>query len=155
MQKKTSNQSKIQQLRNKRIKLEIVNGKISLRAKKIAPIYELYERGYLNISQFSAGVTLYQCFVDGWGENNSYEIKEIVDGGKKNNEITTRQIQAQEKFNLGKKALVKLKKWEIVNQVVINEIPPTRRGMGGHEIKMMMFHLRVALKELARVYGFI
>lgn len=139
---------------NKRICAEEINGKISLRVKTVSPIHTMHERGQLTISQFSAGKKLYNCWIAGWGQNGSCEIHERVDGGGKDREYTTKQLHAMREFERGKEAMIKLKTWDIVNRVVVNEISPTNKRTGETERKRVMFWLRKGLDDLARIYGF-
>lgn len=139
-------------LKRKGIRAKIVNGKITFRRSDISPIDTMYNRGYLSIAQLSAGQELYRCYVEGFGEKNSYEPKERVDGGGKEKEVTTRQIHAMKKFEQGRKAAGK--NWPIIDKVVINEIPMSCRGMNGHRISQLRYQLRRALDDIAKSYGF-
>ena len=129
-----------------------VNGKISIRAKNISPIHTMHERAILNVAQYSAGTALFNYWREGWCGYSSAEIKERVDGCVEK-EITTRQIHAQKQFEKARKAVKR--NWHLLEQVVINEIPLTKRGMGGHERKQLIYHFRRALNDVARCYGFL
>lgn len=141
-------------LKRKGIKIKIVQNKLILRAVNIPPIETMYERGSVTIAQLSAANELYRCWVLGWGERGSCEIRERVDGGSKAPEMTTKQVHAIKEFERGKKAMIKLNTWDIINQVVINEIFPTKKGMGETERRKIMFWLRQGLDELAKCYAF-
>lgn len=139
-------------LKRKGIIPKIIEGKLVLRRSDVSPIDNMYNRGFLSVAQFSAGQELYRCYVDGWGESNSYEVKERVDGGGKEKEITTSRIHAQQKFEKGKKAAGR--QWDLIDRVVINEIPMSCRGMNGHRISQLRYQLRNTLDDIARCYGF-
>ncbi len=141
-------------LRRKGLKITLVEGQPKARIKNISPVNTMYERGYLTVAQFSAANKLYNCWVSGWGEQGSCEVRERVDGGGGCPEITAMQIHAMKEFERGKKALIKLKQWDVINQVVINEIPATNKNTNGYRKQQLMYHLRRGLDELARVYGF-
>ena len=141
-------------LRRKGLMITTVDGQPKARVKNVSPVHTLYERESITLAQFSAAKKLYDCWILGWGENGSCEIRERVDGGGKSVEITTGQIHAMKEFERGRKALIKLKQWDVIDQVVINEIPLTNKNTNGYRKQQMMYHLRRGLDELARVYGF-
>lgn len=140
-------------LNHRGIKITIVDGQPRARINTVSPVHTMYERGVLNIGQFSAAKEFYRHWVTGWGMSNDYSIKERVDGGAKNRELTTKQIHSMREFERGKKAMIKLGTWDVMNKVVIDEIAATKKGMGCTERKKIMFWLRKGLDDLARVYG--
>lgn len=140
-------------LKRKGLNITIVDGQPRARINKVSPIHTMYERNNLTIAQFSAGIELYKNWVNGWGEYHNCEVRERVDGGGKEVELTTKQIHAMREYAKGKKAAGK--EWDIINQVVINEIPLTKRGMGGSERQRLMYQFRRALDNIAKSYGFI
>lgn len=143
-------------LRRKGIKVKIENGKISFQAKKVSPIHTMYERAILNVSQYSAGKALYQHWRDGchgWLGYASCQIRERVDGcGFKEREITTKHVHAQKEFLRAKKSAKK--DWDLIDRVVINELPLTRKGMGGQERAKLIYCFRRGLNDIAKCYGF-
>ena len=139
-------------LKHKGFKITLIEGQPRARVNKVSPIHTMYERDNLTVAQFSAGTELYRYWVTGWGEHGSCEIRERVDGGGKEVELTIKQIHAMREYAKGKKAAGK--HWDIINQVIINEIPLTKRGMGGSERARLIWHFRRTLDDIARVYGF-
>lgn len=139
-------------LKRKGIKITLFEGQPRARVNKVSPIDTMYERSILTLAQFSAAKKLYNCWVLGWGERGSYEIREKVSGGGKDREITTSQLHAMREYKRGRSAANTL--WEVVNQVVINEIPATHKTMGGYRKKQIIYQLKRALDDIARVYGF-
>ena len=139
-------------LKRKGLKITLIEGQPKARVNKVSPVHTMYERDILTIAQFSAAKKLYDCWILGWGEKGSCEIRERVDGGSKAPEITTRQIHAMKEYEKGKK--VSGKGWGLINQVVINEIPLTKRGMGGQERARLIYQFRYTLNDIARHYGF-
>ena len=140
-------------LKHKSLKITIVDGQPRARVKNVSPIDTMYNRGQLNIAQYSAGTTLYASYVKGWGNNNSYEIRERVDSGSRVPEMTTSQIYAMNQYATGIKAAgIEVK---LVNSVVIQEIPLTKRGMSGHAIKQLKKRFSNTLNDIAKAYGYI
>lgn len=139
-------------LRRKGIKAQIVDGKIKFRKRDISPIQTMYDREYLTIAQFSGAQELYRCFVDGFGENSSCEIHERVDGGGKEREMTTKQVNAIQKYRRGVKAAAK--EWHLINDVVINEKSATNKNTNGYRKQQILYRLRRTLDNIAREYGF-
>lgn len=139
-------------LKHKSLKITLVGGQPKARISNIAPIHTMYERGSLTIAQFSAGKKLYECFVVGWGEKGSYEIRERVDGGGKELELTERQLHCMKEYQRGIKAAGKEKK--LIDRVVIQEISMTSRKTPTQERVRLRYRLRWALDNIARAYGF-
>ena len=144
----------VELLRHKGHVITLIEGQPRARVNKVSPIHTMYERDCLTLAQFSAGKKLYDCWIIGWGQGGGCEVKERVDGGGKEREITTSQLHAMKEFERGKKAMLKMKLWNIINKVVINETSPTQKGTGGAERRRVMFWLRSGLDGLAREYGF-
>lgn len=141
-------------LKQKGLKIFLIDGQHRARRSNISPVDTMYNRGYLTIAQLSGAQELYRHWITAWGENGSCAVVERVDGGGKEREMTTRQIHSIREFKRGKDAMKKLKTWEIIDKVVINEISPTTKGTGESERKRTMFWLRMGLDNLAKVYGF-
>ncbi len=140
-------------LKHKSLEITIVEGQPRARVKNVSPIDTMYNRGQLDIAQYSAGTTLYASYVKGWGQNNSYEIRERVDGGSRAPEMTTSQIHAMNQYATGIKAAgVEVK---LINSVVLQENPLTKRGMNGHTIKQLKKRFSNTLSDIARAYGYI
>ncbi len=139
-------------LKRKSLKIILLDGQPKARVNNVSPVHTMYERENLTIAQFSAAKKLYDCYVIGWGEKGSCEIRERVDGGSKQNELTTSQLHAMQEYEKGKRAAGK--GWGLINQVVINEIPLTKRGMGGQERARLIYQFRYTLNDIARHYGF-
>lgn len=139
-------------LKRKGLKITIVEGQPRARIKHVAPIYTMYERSLITLAQFSAGKKLYECYVTAWGSKSNYEVRERVDGGGKEPEITTRQIHCMKELNRGMKAAGRDK--DLIESVCIDEIPLTRRGMGEHTRKRLIYEFRRGLTRVAEKYGF-
>ena len=139
-------------LKRKSIKIILMEGQPKARVNNVSPVHTMYERDNLTIAQFSAAKKLYDCWILGWGEKGSCEVRERVDGGSKTSEMTTSQLHAMQEYERGKKASGK--NWPLINQVVINEIPLTKRGMGGQERAKLIYQFRRTLDNIARHYGF-
>ena len=139
-------------LKRKGLKITLIEGQPKARVNQVSPVHTMYERDSLTIAQFSAAKKLYDCWVLGWGEKGSCEKRERVDGGSKTSEMTTSQIHAMREYEKGKKSSGK--GWSLINQVVINEIPLTKRGMGGQERARLIYQFRYTLNDIARTYGF-
>ncbi len=139
-------------LKRKGLKITLIEGQPKARVNQVSPVHTMHERDILTIAQFSAAKKLYDCWILGWGEKGSCEIRERVDGGSKAPEMTTSQIHAIREYERGKKNAGK--DWYLINQVVINEIPLTKRGMGGAERQRLIYQFRRTLDNIARCYGF-
>lgn len=139
-------------LKQKSIKIILVEGQPKARVDNVSPVHTMYERDNLTIAQFSAAKKLYDCWIIGWGEKGNCEIRERIDGGSKSSELTISQIHAMREYEKGKKAAGK--GWPLINQVVINEVPLTKRGMGGQERARLIYQFRYTLNDIARDYGF-
>lgn len=139
-------------LKHKSIKITIVDGQPKARVSNIAPIHTMYERGSLTMAQFSAGTKLYECFIRGYGERSSCEIRERVDGGGRAPEITTSQIQAMNEYARGiKAASIDVK---LINRVVLHEQPLTSKGDSGYKRSQLAKALKRGLTNIAITYGF-
>lgn len=139
-------------LKHKSLKITLIDGQPKARVSNVSPIHTMYERGNLTIAQFSAAKKLYECFIAGWGENGSYEIRERVDGSGKELELTERQLHCMKEYQKGIKAAGKEKK--LIDHVIIQEIPLTSRMTPTQERVRLRYRLRWALDDIARVYGF-
>ncbi len=139
-------------LKRKGIKIILISGQPKARINTVSPIHTMYERDSLTLAQFSAGKKLYDCWVIGWGENGNCEVKERVDGGGKEKEITTSQLHAMREYDKGIKAAGKNR--DLIDKVVLREISLTKRGMSGQERSRLIYHFRNALNDIARCYGF-
>lgn len=139
-------------LKRKGLKIKLIEGQPRAFVINVSPIHTMYERDILNNSQYSAGKKFNECYIIGWGEKNSYEIRERIDGGSKEIEMTTRQVHAIKEYNRGIKAAGKEK--DLVIKVCIFETPLTKRGMGGEERRRAIYKFRRALDRMAECYGF-
>lgn len=139
-------------LKQKGIRAKITDGKITFRASNVSPIHTMHERAILTTAQFSAGNAMRAHWVNGMIGYGSCEIKERVDGGAKEREYTTKQVHARRQFYCGKLAV--RRDWDLINQVIINEIPLTRKGMSGQKRARLIYKFRLALNDIARCYGF-
>ncbi len=140
-------------LKHKSLKITVVEGQPRARISNIAPIHTMFEKGFINIAQFSAGTTLYESYVRGWGNNNSYEIRERVDGGGRAPEMTTSQIQAMNQYATGIKAASMDVK--IINKVVLQEQSLTDKGDSGYKRSQLSKALKRGLTNIAMAYGYI
>ena len=138
-------------LKHKGLKITLIDGQPKARVSKVSPVHTMYERGSITLSQFSAAKKLYECYITGWGDSGSCEIRERVDGCSQEKDITTRQIHAMREYARGKKACVF--EWDFINKVVINEIPLTKRGDSERDRKLAFWHFRSGLNKLVKCYG--
>lgn len=139
-------------LRRKGIKITLVEGQPRARVNKVSPIHTMFERDFLNAAQFSAGKKIHDCWIRAWCENGSCEVRERVDGASKERELSTGQIHAMKELERGLKAA--RKDSQLIKSVCIDEIPLTRKGMGGQERARLIYRFRRALNDIARCYGF-
>ncbi len=139
-------------LKHKSIKITTIDGQPKARVSNVSPVHTMYERGSLTIAQYSAAKKLYECFIRGWGEKGSSEIRERVDGCGKELELTTSQIYCMQEYQKGMKASGKEK--ALIDRVVIQEIPLTSRKTTTQEKIRLRYRLRWALDDIARAYGF-
>lgn len=139
-------------LQRKGLKITTVDGQPRARRTHVSPVHTMYERGSLTIAQFSAGKRVYECFASAWGSKSNYEIRERVDGGSRSPEVTTSQIHSMQQLEKAKRHAKQ--DWNLIEKVCIDEIPPTKRGMGGHERRCILYALRRGLNRVAEVYGY-
>lgn len=139
-------------LRKKGLKIAVIEGQPRARVKKVSPLHTMYERSIITLAQFSAGKKLYECYVTAWGNKSNYEVRERVDGGSRVPEITTRQIHCIKELNRGMKASGRDR--ELIERVCIDEQSLTKKGMGGHERKILIYNFRRGLDRVAEKYGF-
>ena len=142
-----------QVIKRDNVEIKIVDGHLRARVRKISPLHTMYERGIIDVAQFSAGVKLHQSYVVGWHGYNNCEVRERVDGGGKIPEMTATQVQALNDYAKGMKAA----KTEVrlIQQVVINELPLTQRGMSGGLIKQLRKRFNSTLHNMAKAYGYV
>ncbi len=146
------NPDAIKLLTRKGIKVEVVDSRIKLRRKTIAPVYSMYNRGALTMAQFSAGKRLYEHYGCAWGESSNYEPRERVDGGSKSQEVTTSQIHAMKQLEKAEKAAKK--DWNLIKEICIDEKTLTKQGMGEHERRKRLYAFRRGLNRVAEVFGY-
>ncbi len=117
--------------------------------RNISPLSTMYKRQQINISQYSAGNYLYECYVNGWIGKNKCIVAERTDGGV--HEMTDKQVHYLHQYYKGMAAagIENL----LIRQVCLNEVALTSKNMGGSSKRRLKVRLCNALNDIAKVYG--
>jgi len=138
-------------LKFKGYNITLVDGRIKVKRDYIAPVYSMYDRGKLSISQFSAAKYIYQCCYISRGNTSGCKVRERIDGGIKIPEMTTSQVSASIQYAKGRKAAGK--DWPLLERVCIDEEPLAGQHTSGYRRARLLHELRRGLNKVAACFG--